>query len=225
NVLAAFLFTGDDVFKLIGDLSGGERGRVSLAKLMLGNANFLILDEPTNHMDIASKEILEDALNQYTGTVLYVSHDRYFINRTAHRILELTQNHFVNYIGNYDYYLEKHEDHMNALDQEIKREEALLSTSKPSTINDANEKTASSGAQDWKAKKEEAARIRKKENDLKKCEEKIAQLEARIAEIDEEMSDPEVATKSLKLQELTKEQEELRAQLEQKYEEWETLAE
>ena len=109
NVLAAFLFTGDDVFKRIGDLSGGERGRVSLAKLMLSNANFLILDEPTNHLDITSKEILEHALNQYTGTVLYVSHDRYFINRTATRILELTGETFINYIGNYDYYLEKRE--------------------------------------------------------------------------------------------------------------------
>lgn len=109
SVLAAFLFTGDDVFKRIGDLSGGERGRVSLAKLMLSNANFLILDEPTNHLDITSKEILEHALNQYTGTVLYVSHDRYFINRTATRILELTGETFINYIGNYDYYLEKRE--------------------------------------------------------------------------------------------------------------------
>ncbi len=115
NILAAFLFTGDDVFKHIGDLSGGERGRVSLAKLMLGNANFLILDEPTNHLDIASKEILEDALNNYDGTVLYVSHDRYFINRTAHRILDLTAQRFVNYIGNYDYYLEKHDTVMAAV--------------------------------------------------------------------------------------------------------------
>ena len=110
NVLASFLFTGDDVFKRISDLSGGERGRVSLAKLMLSEANFLILDEPTNHLDITSKEILENALNQYTGTVLYVSHDRYFINKTASRILELTGNTLVNYIGNYDYYLTKKEE-------------------------------------------------------------------------------------------------------------------
>ena len=217
NVLAAFLFTGDDVFKLIGDLSGGERGRVSLAKLMLGNANFLILDEPTNHLDIASKEILEDALNSYSGTVLYVSHDRYFINRTASRILELTQNHFVNYVGNYDYYLEKRADHVAALERQLQKEEG------PSSA--PAEKAVNSGAQDWKSKKEEQARIRKKENDLKKCEARIAELEARIAAIDEEMSDPEVATKSLKLQELSKEQETLRAELEQKYEEWETLAE
>ena len=94
NVLAAFLFTGENVFKRISDLSGGERGRVSLAKLVLSNANFLILDEPTNHLDIMSKEILEDALNGYEGTILYVSHDRYFINRTAHRILDLTEEQF-----------------------------------------------------------------------------------------------------------------------------------
>ena len=110
NVLAAFLFTNDDVFKRIADLSGGERGRVSLAKLMLSDANFLILDEPTNHLDITSKEILESALNQYTGTVFFVSHDRYFINQTATRILDLTGGTIVNYIGNYDYYLEKHDE-------------------------------------------------------------------------------------------------------------------
>lgn len=222
NVLAAFLFTGDDVFKLIGDLSGGERGRVSLAKLMLSNANFLILDEPTNHLDIASKEILEDALNAYTGTVLYVSHDRYFINRTAHRILELVQNRFVNYVGNYDYYLEKRDAHMLALEKQLVREN-------PSSLSDGTlhptSKAPGSGAQDWKAKKEEQARIRKKENDLKKCEEKIAALEQRIAQIDDEMADPSVCTQMLKLQDLSKEQEALKAELEQKYEEWETLAE
>jgi len=217
NVLAAFLFTGDDVFKLIRDLSGGERGRVSLAKLMLGNANFLILDEPTNHLDIASKEILEDAINSYTGTVLYVSHDRYFINRTAHRILELTQNRFVNYVGNYDYYLEKHEAHMSALQKELSRE---ISASSPETVADE-----SSGAMDWRAQKEEQARIRKKANDLKKCEERISELESKIALIDEQMADPVIATQSVKLQELVKEQDHLKEELEQKYAEWETLAE
>ncbi|MCR4599464.1 MAG: ABC-F family ATP-binding cassette domain-containing protein, partial [Acetatifactor sp.] len=196
NVLAAFLFTGDDVFKLIKDLSGGERGRVSLAKLMLGNANFLILDEPTNHLDIASKEILEDALNSYEGTVLYVSHDRYFINRTAHRILELTKNRFVNYIGNYDYYLEKKDAHMAALEQELLKENAISQTAEVSTP------AANTGAMDYKAKKEDQARIRKKENDLKKCEARIAELEDKIAAIDEEMAKPEIATSSLKLQEL-----------------------
>lgn len=217
NVLAAFLFTGDDVFKLIRDLSGGERGRVSLAKLMLGNANFLILDEPTNHLDIASKEILEDAINSYTGTVLYVSHDRYFINRTAHRILELTQNRFVNYVGNYDYYLEKHEAHMSALQKELSRE---ISASSPEAVADE-----SSGAMDWRAQKEEQARIRKKANDLKKCEERISELESKIALIDEQMADPVIATQSVKLQELVKEQDHLKEELEQKYAEWETLAE
>lgn len=215
NVLAAFLFTGDDVFKLISDLSGGERGRVSLAKLMLGNANFLILDEPTNHLDIASKEILEDALNSYTGTVLYVSHDRYFINRTAGRILELSQNRFLNYIGNYDYYLEKREI-----------QNAVVSASLPSKESSPAPLSApSASALDWKTQKEEQARLRKKENDLKKCEEQIAKLEDRLSEIDSEMSDPSIGTQLLKLQELAKEQEQLRDQLEKKYEEWEQLAE
>lgn len=209
NVLAAFLFTGDDVFKRISDLSGGEKGRVSLAKLMLGNANFLILDEPTNHLDIMSKEILEDALNHYEGTVLYVSHDRYFINRTAHRILELTGERFVNYIGNYDYYLEKRD---------------ILSTRAHTTELTPAKETVSEVKQDWKAQKEEQAKQRKKENDLKKCEEKIAVLENRIAEIDAEMSDPAIGTQVLKLQDLSKEQATLKEQLDSLYEEWELLA-
>lgn len=225
NVLAAFLFTGDDVFKLIKDLSGGERGRVSLAKLMLGNANFLILDEPTNHLDIASKEILEDALNSYSGTVLYVSHDRYFINRTAHRILELTKNHFVSYVGNYDYYLEKRDIQMATLDEQIKKEEERSGASTTSASTASDTTASKGGALDYKAKKEEEARIRKKENDLKKCEARIAELEARISEIDEEMAKPEIATSSIKLQELAKEQDALKEELEQKYEQWETLAE
>lgn len=221
NVLAAFLFTGDDVFKLIGDLSGGERGRVSLAKLMLSEANFLILDEPTNHLDILSKEILEDAINGYEGTVLYVSHDRYFINRTAHRILDLTARTFVNYIGNYDYYLEKKETQMSALGLTPDNAAASgsASASAPCTEN------ASANKLDWKAQKEEQARLRKRENDLKKCEEKIAGLEKRLSEIDTEMCDPEIGTQVLKLQELSKEQTGLNAELQKLYEEWEKLAE
>ena len=218
NVLAAFLFTGEDVFKRISDLSGGERGRVSLAKLVLSNANFLILDEPTNHLDIMSKEILEDALNGYEGTILYVSHDRYFINRTAHRILDLTEGQFVNYVGNYDYYLEKHDTVM-----------AAIEANAPQNA-DADSAVAAKAAEsevklDWKAQKEEQARLRKKENDLKKCEEKIAELEARISEIDTEMSDPAIGTQVAKLQELTKEQAACQEQLEKLYEQWEELAE
>ena len=218
NVLAAFLFTGEDVFKRISDLSGGERGRVSLAKLVLSNANFLILDEPTNHLDIMSKEILEDALNGYEGTILYVSHDRYFINRTAHRILDLTEGQFVSYVGNYDYYLEKHDTVM-----------AAIEASAPQNA-DADSAVAAKAAEsevklDWKAQKEEQARLRKKENDLKKCEEKIAELEARISEIDTEMSDPAIGTQVAKLQELTKEQTSCQEQLEKLYEQWEELAE
>ena len=218
NVLAAFLFTGEDVFKRISDLSGGERGRVSLAKLVLSNANFLILDEPTNHLDIMSKEILEDALNGYEGTILYVSHDRYFINRTAHRILDLTEGQFISYVGNYDYYLEKHDTVM-----------AAIEANAPQNA-DADSAVAAKAAEsevklDWKAQKEEQARLRKKENDLKKCEEKIAELEARISEIDTEMSDPTIGTQVAKLQELSKEQTSCQEQLEKLYEQWEELAE
>jgi len=218
NVLAAFLFTGEDVFKRISDLSGGERGRVSLAKLVLSNANFLILDEPTNHLDIMSKEILEDALNGYDGTILYVSHDRYFINRTAHRILDLTEGQFVSYVGNYDYYLEKHDTVMAAI-------EASTPQSADADNTAATKAAESEVKLDWKAQKEEQARLRKKENDLKKCEEKIAELETRISEIDTEMSDPAIGTQVAKLQELTKEQAACQEQLEKLYEQWEELAE
>lgn len=218
NVLAAFLFTGEDVFKRISDLSGGERGRVSLAKLVLSNANFLILDEPTNHLDIMSKEILEDALNGYEGTILYVSHDRYFINRTAHRILDLTEGQFVSYVGNYDYYLEKRDTVMAAIEAN-----APQNADADSAV--AAKATESEVKLDWKAQKEEQARLRKKENDLKKCEEKIAELEARISEIDTEMSDPAIGTQVAKLQELTKEQAACQEQLEKLYEQWEELAE
>ena len=218
NVLAAFLFTGEDVFKRISDLSGGERGRVSLAKLVLSNANFLILDEPTNHLDIMSKEILEDALNGYEGTILYVSHDRYFINRTAHRILDLTDGQFVNYVGNYDYYLEKHDTVMAAIEASVPQS--------ADADNTVAAKVAESEVKlDWKAQKEEQARLRKKENDLKKCEEQIARLEARVSEIDTEMSDPAIGTQVAKLQELTKEQTACQEQLEKLYEQWEELAE
>ena len=218
NVLAAFLFTGEDVFKRISDLSGGERGRVSLAKLVLSNANFLILDEPTNHLDIMSKEILEDALNGYEGTILYVSHDRYFINRTAHRILDLTEGQFVNYVGNYDYYLEKHDTVMAAIEAS-----APQNTDADNTV--AAKVAESEVKLDWKAQKEEQARLRKKENDLKKCEEKIVVKDAGTTEIDTEMSDPAIGTQVAKLQELTKEQTACQEQLEKLYEQWEELAE
>ncbi len=213
NTLAAFLFTGDDVYKLISDLSGGERGRVSLAKLMLSEANFLILDEPTNHLDIASKEILEKALNEYTGTVLYVSHDRYFINQTATRILDLVNGTFVNYIGNYDYYLEK--------------KEALTSIYAAPTIENAPVSSAapSDTKLDWKAQKEAQAKERKRQNELKKTEERISQLEARDAEIDDQMSLPEIFTNSVKCQELSKEKASILDELEVLYEKWEELAE
>lgn len=209
NTLAAFLFTGDDVFKKISSLSGGERGRVSLAKLMLSESNFLILDEPTNHLDITSKEILETAINSYEGTVLYVSHDRYFINKTATRILELTQKEFINYIGNYDYYLEKKD-----ILQPAAKEEAVTKTAEPSA-----EKL------DWKLQKELQAKQRKKENDLKKCEDRIGVLEDKNQALDEEMAKPENATNVAKLQEIAKEKATIEAELETLYAEWEILSE
>lgn len=211
NVLAAFLFTGDDVFKRISELSGGEKGRVSLAKLMLGNANFLILDEPTNHLDIQSKEILETALNNYEGTVLYVSHDRYFINKTATRILDLTEKQLLNYIGNYDYYLEKKET-----------VEASLLQIKPKQTTE--KVSLSETKSDWKAQKEEQAKIRKRENDLKKCEDEIAALEEKQKELEDKMSLSEIATNSVKLQEVAAEQSKISSRLEELYELWETLA-
>ena len=209
NTLASFLFTGDDVFKLIKDLSGGERGRVSLAKLMLSDANFLLLDEPTNHLDITSKEILESALNRYTGTVLYVSHDRYFINRTATRILDLTGQSFVNYIGNYDYYLEKKEDVEAAFFAGRGSEAPKSALGRPadagtgaSSGTAASSSASDTGAKlDWKAQKEEQARIRKRQNELKKTEDAIHQLETRDSEINELLALEEVYTDVSRLME------------------------
>lgn len=206
NVLAAFLFTGDEVFKRISDLSGGERGRVSLAKLMLSEANFLILDEPTNHLDITSKEILEQALNRYKGTVLFVSHDRYFINKTATRILNLTGQTLVNYIGNYDYYLEKCKE--------------LTNIYVPGQQGTAQPEEESAGKLDWKQRKEEQARQRKLENDRKKTESAIEETEQRISELEEAFADSEIATNSAKLQELHQEYEKKQRELEVLYEKW-----
>ena len=245
NTLAAFLFTGDDVFKLIRDLSGGERGRVSLAKLMLSDANFLLLDEPTNHLDITSKEILESALNRYTGTVLYVSHDRYFINRTATRILDLTDGSFINYIGNYDYYLEKKEDVEAAFAarqmaeagnnhtagangtqaQSVSAVSGVSSASSQAPMTASAAGSLADGKMDWKAQKEEQARLRKRQNELKKVEDKIHEQETRDGEIDELLSQEDVYTDVSRLMELNKEKESIQKELEVLYEKWEELAE
>lgn len=245
NTLAAFLFTGDDVFKLIRDLSGGERGRVSLAKLMLSDANFLLLDEPTNHLDITSKEILESALNRYTGTVLYVSHDRYFINRTATRILDLTDGSFINYIGNYDYYLEKKEDVEAAFAarqmaeagnnrtagangtqaQSVSAVSGVSSASSQAPMTASAAGSLADGKIDWKAQKEEQARLRKRQNELKKVEDKIHEFETRDGEIDGLLSLEEVYTDVSRLMELNKEKESIQKELEVLYEKWEELAE
>ena len=212
NMLAAFLFTGDDVFKLISSLSGGERGRVSLAKLMLSEANFLILDEPTNHLDIASKEILEEALNSYTGTVLYVSHDRYFINQTATRIMDLTNQAIVNYIGDYDYYLEKKDEmtQIYAPAQETAAQE----------IKEAVSETKLT----WQQQKEEQALKRKRENELRKVEARIEELETRDKEIDETMVLPDVCTNVAECTKLSREKAAIAEELEGLYERWEELA-
>lgn len=212
NTLAAFLFTNDDVFKYIRDLSGGERGRVSLAKLMLSNANLLILDEPTNHLDIVSKEILENALNNYTGTVLYVSHDRYFINATATRILELTNQNIINYIGNYDYYMEKRD--------------ILTANAFPSKDSDSDA-TASvkESKMSWQQSREEQNRLKKRKNEIKKIEERIAQIEERISAIDIEYSDPSIGSNTARLMDLHNESTNLKQELDALYERWEELME
>lgn len=220
NTLAAFQFTGDEVFKQIHSLSGGEKGRVSLAKLMLSEANFLILDEPTNHLDIASKEILEEALNNYSGTVLYVSHDRYFINRTASRILELVNQTFVNYIGNYDYYLEKKEELTRAY-AAVPSDTSVSHTGMENRSCDS----ASGSKLSWQEQKELQAKERKRKNDLKKTEEEIARLEERNARIDQDMTKEEVYSNSVKCQELASEHAENEKKLEELYELWEELAE
>lgn len=208
NTLAAFLFTNEDVFKYIRDLSGGEKGRVSLAKLMLSNANFLILDEPTNHLDIVSKEILENALNNYTGTVLFVSHDRYFINAAATRIIELSNKTVVNYIGNYDYYLEKRD---------------ILSAKPINTVSSADiehAKKAADSKASWQEEKIKQAQLKKIKNELKRTEERIANIEERIDKLDNMYADPAISSDTAKLMEIHTEKEELSKELDKLYDRW-----
>lgn len=212
NILASFLFTGEDVFKPISSLSGGERGRLSLVKLMLSEANLLLLDEPTNHLDITSKEILEDALRGYEGTVFYVSHDRYFVNKTATRILDLTHNTIVSYEGNYNDYLEQKE-----------RKEAVLGF-QTETVSDSSQAAPTVSKQNWMEQKEQQAKERKLKNRIEKLEQSIEQFENRIAEIDEEMQLPENCTNSFELNRLSTERASLEEQLLKSMEEWEELS-
>lgn len=217
SVLAAFLFTGEEsVTKRVSELSGGERGRLSLAKLMLSEANFLILDEPTNHLDMVSKEILEQALNNYTGTVFFVSHDRYFINQTATRILDLTGQTIVNYIGNYDYYLEKQEELTRVY---VTDRQPAAATNVP-----AQSAPEESGKIDWQEQKKQQAAIRKKQNELKKTEEEIAHLEEEKELFETQVADPAVATNSAKLFELHTKLTAIDEKLAELYEKWELLA-
>ena len=213
NMLAAFLFTGDDVFKRIKDLSGGERGRVSLAKLMLSHANFLLLDEPTNHLDMESKEILERAIRAFPGTVLYVSHDRYFINRTATRILNLTEHCLVNYIGNYDYYLEKKAD----------AERAAIPVTAPAPKGEENE-SSSTSAEDYKTQKAQKAAEKKRRAELEACEQRIAELEETLRGIEEEFLLPENQRDAAALLAIQKRKDSAEEELADCYERWETLA-
>ncbi len=220
TVLAAFLFTDDNVYKEIKLLSGGEKGRVSLAKLMLSDANFLILDEPTNHLDITTKEILEQALSEFEGTIICVSHDRYFVNKISTRIIELHEGYFDNYIGNYDYYLEKRDDVRKASDVYREPSPASASESKAASVNAAS----SDSAADWKAQKAQQAEARKKANDLKKCEDRITEIEDELAQLESKMAEPDVATSPSKLNELVKKQNELNTELEDLMEKWEALS-
>ncbi len=213
STLAAFLFTGDDVYKQIKALSGGERGRVSLAKLMLSHSNFLILDEPTNHLDIDSKEILEEAIRAYTGTVLYVSHDRYFVNQTATRILDLTHKTLVSYDGNYDQYLEQRE----------RMETALFGAVAQTTSSTSNVQTEAK--LDWMEQKEQQAKRRKLQNQLAQLERDIDRYETRIREIEDEMQKPEICTNSYELGKLAEEQSSLEEKLLDAMTAWEALQE
>ncbi|WP_058486259.1 ABC-F family ATP-binding cassette domain-containing protein [Defluviitalea phaphyphila] len=207
NILAAFLFTGDDVFKKISTLSGGEKGRVSLAKIMLSEGNFLLLDEPTNHLEIISKEVLEDALNNYTGTVLYISHDRYFINKTANKILELNSNGITEYMGNYDYYIEKRNQiKLNTLEQNINKKEK-----------------SKSSKEDWLRKKEEQARQKKIKSQIEKIENKIQQIEDEIKKADEKLCLEEVYSDPKKSQEVYEIKLSLEEELDKLYAEWDKL--
>ena len=210
NILAAFLFTGEDVYKKIADLSGGERGRVSLVKLMLSKANFLLLDEPTNHLDIVSKDVLENALNNFPGTVCYVSHDRYFINKTATRILDLTENRLLNYIGNYDYYIEKREA--------VEEAANLTSTEQAEKPADVSE-----SKKEWIDNKTVQAQKKKLKNALNKCEKEISDIEDKLQAVDEEFANPENASNVGKLMELQKQKEALEKRLDKLMEDWEEL--
>lgn len=210
NILAAFLFTGEDVYKKIADLSGGERGRVSLVKLMLSKANFLLLDEPTNHLDIVSKDVLENALNNFPGTVCYVSHDRYFINKTATRILDLTENRLLNYIGNYDYYIEKREA--------VEEAANLTNTEQAEKPADVSE-----SKKEWIDNKTALAQKKKVKNALNKCEKEISEIEDKLQAVDEEFSNPENASNVGKLMELQKQKEALEKRLDKLMEDWEEL--
>lgn len=223
SFLASFLFTGDDVFKLVKDLSGGEQGRLSLAKLMLSKANLLFLDEPTNHLDATSSEVLEEAIRNYEGTIVYVSHDRYFINRTATRILALYREKFINYEGNYDYYLEKKADPSFDMAKAVSGNQGHEAVFIDKISPPDKPRVASNNA-DYEAQKDKRSRQRKTQNALNACEAKIENMEMEISRLDTEMSLSSNATDSAKLYKLSQRKEELEGLLEETYSNWEELS-
>lgn len=206
SALASFLFKGDEVFKPLSKMSGGERARVSLLKLMLKGSNFLLLDEPTNHLDASSREELEKTLLDYSGTMLIVSHDRYFINKIADRILLLTNNGVKEYLGNYDYYLER------------------TTAEKSGAVPTENKKEKKEKPQnDYFLQKQKQSEERKRQTKLKKAEAEIERLDEEIAKTQELLSSEEVAADYEKLMELSKLLEDLQKQQEEQYEIWEEL--
>ena len=205
SALAAFLFKGDEVFKPLSQMSGGERARVSLLKLMLRGGNLLLLDEPTNHLDASSREELENTLLDYSGTMLIISHDRYFINKLANRVLVLRQDGFKEYLGNYDYYIER----VRAED-EAQKQDGAKSSAKPKNA--------------YFLEKQRQSEERKRRTRLKKAEEEIERLDGELEEVQAQLADPETAGDYEKVLELTARLEELQAEQEKQYEIWSELA-
>jgi len=224
TVLGNFLFSGDDVLKRISSLSGGEKARVSLSKLMLKEANMLILDEPTNHLDLFSKEVLESALIDYEGTLLFISHDRYFLNKMAERIVELHPNGTEHYLGNYDDYVEKKQELEDIAREAAEAQSAQASAKKASRPEPRAGVSEDSGAASFEAGKQAKREERNRQRKQEALEKRITELETEIAGLEAEMALPEVYQDYMKLQELQAKTDDLKTQLAEAYEEWEALA-
>lgn len=223
NILARFLFTGEMVFRTVGDLSGGEKARLALLKLMMSGANCLVLDEPTNHLDIASKEAFEEALGDYPGTVIVVTHDRYFLNRIPDRILELTEDGLAEYLGRYDYYVNKKEELASgkAYLQDMKKKSSAVSANAGGEEDEAAKAPENLSAREMREiKKKQEAEERRLKREAERLEKLIEDLETEIAEIQEKMSDPALASDHVKLGRLAEQMEEKRKELDLAYEKW-----